>query len=86
LPWIAPQRKAAVIAISIVAACALLGAGVGIGAAAFGNDNHRPVQRFQRPGPYDRQGQYPGYPHLPNGPRRLPQSPTSPAPSASTTS
>jgi hypothetical protein len=80
-PWIAPQRKGAVIAISIVAALALLGAGVGIGAAAFGaTDNHGPV-RFERPGPYGGQG----FPGFPNGPRhRTPAPrPTTPTPSPS---
>jgi hypothetical protein len=70
--------------ICIVTALVLLGAGVGIGAAAFGTDHPRPVQRFVRPGPgYDRQGPLAGRPGYPNGPRQRRHLPDSPAPTPS---
>jgi len=83
VPWIAPQRKGAVIAIAIAAALVFLGAGVGIGAAAFGgSDRHGPV-RIERPR-YG-EGPLPGYPGIPKGPRhhQLPPSTPTPSPTAS---
>ena len=82
-PWIAPQRKGAVIGISIVAAFALIGGGIGIGAAAFGSDDHGgPGHRIERPG-YG-QGQLPGNPGFPGGPRNRMQPPANPAPATPT--
>jgi hypothetical protein len=78
-----------VIGISIVAALALIGGGIGIGAAAFGGDDHRgPAKRFERPG-YG-QGQLPGnrnpgFPGFPGGPRNRQQPPANPAPATPTT-
>ena len=88
VPWIAPQRKGAAIGISIVAALLLLGGGVGIGAAAFGNDDHNngPAYRFERPGPGYGKGPFQGYPGMPKGPRNGQQAPASPTPSPSSTS
>jgi len=88
-PWIAPQRKVAVAGIAVAGALVFIGAGVGIGAAAFGSDDrHGPVNRFDRPGPYDGRGPvfpgYPGYPKFPNGPRHLPHQSATPTPSPST--
>jgi hypothetical protein len=90
VPWIAPQRKGAAIAISIGAALVLLGGGVGIGAAAFGHDDHHgPSRQFDRHGPYDGQGQFPGYPGgpgFPNRPHQPQQPPATPSPAPSKTS
>ena len=62
LPWIAPARKGAVIAIGIAAAVAMFGAGIGAGAAIFHNDQpSRPSYQFRVPDFGQRQ--FPGFPH-----------------------
>lgn len=60
LPWIAPARKGAVIAIGIAAAVAMFGAGIGAGAAIFHNDQARPSYQFRVPDFGQRQ--FPGFP------------------------
>jgi len=75
LPWIAPARKATVIAIGVAAAVVMFGAGIGAGAAIFHNDQpSRPSVQFHLPN--DGQRQFPGFPQ---------QLPT-PSPSPSRTS
>jgi hypothetical protein len=62
LPWIAPARKAAVIAIGVAAGVLMFGAGVGAGAAIFHNDHpSQPRYEFRLPG--DGQRQFPGFPN-----------------------
>ncbi|HEY3089603.1 MAG TPA: hypothetical protein VGJ59_16260 [Jatrophihabitantaceae bacterium] len=62
LPWIAPARKAAVIAIGVAAGVLMFGAGIGAGAAIFHNDQHsQPRNEFRIPG--DGQRQFPGFPN-----------------------
>jgi hypothetical protein len=75
LPWIAPARKGAVIAIGIAAAVAMFGAGIGAGAAIFHNDQPtRPSYQFRVPDFGQRQ--------VPGFPQQLP----TPTPSPSRTS
>jgi hypothetical protein len=62
LPWIAPARKAAVIAIGVAAAVLMFGAGIGAGAAIFHNDQpSQPRNEFRLPG--DGHRQFPGFPN-----------------------
>src|SRR5215472_9946363 len=61
LPWIAPARKATVIAIGVAAAVVMFGAGIGAGAAIFHNDHpNRPNYQFRIPD--NGQRQFPGFP------------------------
>lgn len=61
-PWIAPARKAAVIAIGAAAAVVMFGAGIGAGAAIFHNDQqNRPGYQYRLPDFGQRQ--FPGLPH-----------------------
>jgi hypothetical protein len=67
-PWIAPQRKGAVIGISVAAGLALLLAGGVIDRVAFDNNDH-PGRSVQFGGP--------GYRYLP-GPQMMPRMPQLP--------
>jgi len=71
LPWIAPARKATVIAIGVAAAVVMFGAGIGAGAAIFHNDQpSRPSYQFHLPN--DGQRQFPGFPQQLPTPRPSP--------------
>jgi hypothetical protein len=71
LPWIAPARKATVIAIGVAAAVVMFGAGIGAGAAIFHNDHpSRPSYQFRLPD--NGQRQFPGFPQQLPTPRPTP--------------
>ncbi len=86
-PWIAPQRKPAVIAIAIAAAVMLLLIGGVSGWAIFDAGNGHPTRNVQ----FDRPGFGNGPRVFPNGPdgngrRNFPRIPVTPTPAPSTTS
>jgi hypothetical protein len=85
-PWIAPQRKGAVIGIAIAAGLALLLAGGVIDRAAFNQDHHPRYVDFRGPGPQFQPGGPRIFPRMPgngryrHGPANVP----TPTPSPST--
>ncbi|HZC53311.1 MAG TPA: hypothetical protein VE441_12550 [Mycobacterium sp.] len=86
-PWIAPQRKPAVIAIAIAAAVVLLLVGGVSGWAIFDTGNGHPTRnvQFDRPGFGNGPRMFPRGPDG-NGRRVIPRIPGTPTPSPSTTS